>query len=108
LFINFGSSAVEASGVTDRTHYASGNTTIAGNIFDMTCVGQPPVARTAIQISANDTLVTGNQIYVRGPADPLVAGIRLREPALKTSSSSAAACRQRRNSQGCCTRQGMF
>ncbi len=82
LFINFGSSAVEASGATDRTHYASGNTTIAGNIFDMTCVGRPPVARTAIQVSANETLVTDNQIYVRGPAEPLVAGIRLREPAL--------------------------
>jgi hypothetical protein len=81
LFINFGSSAVEASGATDRTHYASGNTTIAGNIFDMTCVGQKAAPRTAIQVSANDTLVNDNQIYVRGPVDPLVTGIRLREPA---------------------------
>ena len=55
LFVNFGSSAVEASGATDPAHYASGNTTIAGNIFDMTCVGQKAVSRTAINVSANDT-----------------------------------------------------
>ena len=81
LFINFGSSAVEASGATDPRHYPSGNTTIAGNIFDMTCVGRKSAARTAINASANDTLVSDNQVYVRGPADPAVTGIRLREPA---------------------------
>ncbi len=82
LFINFGSSAVEASGATDPLHYASGNTTIAGNLFDMTCVGQKAASRTAINVSANDTIVSDNQIYVRGPADPTVTAIRLREPAL--------------------------
>jgi hypothetical protein len=44
LFVNFGSSAVETSGATDPRHYASGNTTITGNIFDMTCVGPKPSA----------------------------------------------------------------
>lgn len=82
LFVNFGSSAVEASGNTDATHYASGNTVIAGNIFDMTCVGTTAVQRTAVNISANDTIVSDNQIYVRGEADATVTGIRLREPAL--------------------------
>lgn len=82
LFVNFGSSAVEASGATDPLHYPSGNTTITGNIFDMTCVGQKPASRTAVNVSANDTLVSDNQIYARGPADPTVTGIRLREPAL--------------------------
>lgn len=81
LFINFGSSAVEASGATDPLHYASGNTTIAGNLFDMTCIGQKPASRTAINVSANDTIVSDNQIYVRGSADPTVTAIRLREPA---------------------------
>ncbi|MBM4084129.1 MAG: hypothetical protein FJ272_05015, partial [Planctomycetes bacterium] len=81
LFINFGSSAVEASGATDSTHYPSSNTTIAGNIFDMTCVGGKSASRTAIDVSANDTIVSGNQIYVRGPYDSAVTAIRLREPA---------------------------
>lgn len=83
LFVNFGSSAIEASGATDPLHYASGNTTITGNIFDMTCVGtNKPASRTAINISANDTIVSDNQMYVRGNADPLVTALRLREPAL--------------------------
>lgn len=82
LFINFGSSAVEASGATDPLHYASGNTTIAGNLFDMTCLGEKPALRTAINVSANDTIVSDNQIYVRGSTDPAVTGIRLSEPAM--------------------------
>jgi hypothetical protein len=85
LFINFNSSAVEASGATDHRHYASGNTLISGNIFDMTCVGAKPASRAAINISANDTIVSGNQVYVRGNADPLLTGIRLREPALNVN-----------------------
>lgn len=85
LFVNFGSSAVEASGNTDATHYASGNTIITGNIFDMTCVGTTTVQRTAINVSANDTTVGDNQIYVRGPTDPTVTGFRLREPAINVN-----------------------
>ncbi|MCX6898062.1 MAG: hypothetical protein NT105_05105 [Verrucomicrobia bacterium] len=85
LFINFNSSAVEASGATDYRHYASGNTLISGNIFDMTCIGAKPASRTAINISANDTIVSGNQVYVRGDADPLLTGIKLKEPALNVN-----------------------
>ena len=85
LFVNFDSSAVMTSGRTDSTHYPSANTTITGNIFDLTCVGEKPVRRTAVDVSANETIVSGNQIYVRGPADPLVTGIRLREPALNVT-----------------------
>jgi hypothetical protein len=85
LFINFNSSAVEASGTTEHRHYASGNTLVSGNIFDMTCVGAKPASRTAINISANDTIVSGNQVYVRGDADPLLTGLRLREPALNVN-----------------------
>ena len=85
LFVNFGSSAVEASGATDSLHFPSGNTTIAGNIFDMTCVGAKSAARTAIDISANDTIVSDNQIYVRDQCDPNVRAIRLREPAMNVN-----------------------
>jgi hypothetical protein len=82
LFVNFGSAAVETLGLSDADHFPSANTTITGNIFDMTCITDTPVARHAIEVSTNDTLVSDNQIYVRGSVDPLVTAIRLREPAL--------------------------
>ena len=85
LFINFNSSAVEASASGGYNGYPSDNTIITGNIFDMTCVGQKPISRHAININANDTIISDNQIYVRGSADPLVTGIRLREPALNVN-----------------------
>ena len=85
LFINFNSSGVTASGATDSTHYPAANTTIMGNIFDLTCVGQKPVRRTAVDVSSNDAIVSGNQIYVRGQCDPMVTGIRLHEPALNVN-----------------------
>jgi len=85
LFINFGSSAVEAMGRSDPTHYASANTTITGNIFDMTCVGDKSVPRQAIAVSASETIVSNNQIYVRGDCDPQVTGIRIEEPAVNVA-----------------------
>ena len=82
LFINFGSSAVEASGRSDPTHYASARTTITGNIFDMTEVGAASRPRTAVDVSAPGAIISNNQIYVRGACDPHVTAIRLLEPAL--------------------------
>jgi hypothetical protein len=82
LFINFNSNAIEVVGTNINFEYLSANTTITGNIFDMTCIGQKAAARTAIAISCNDTIISDNQIYVRGIADPLVTAIRLREPAM--------------------------
>ena len=85
LFINFNSSAVEASGETYGPLFPSSNTTIIGNIFDMTCVGQKSISRTAINVSARDTIVSDNQIYVRGNVDPMVTAIQLCEPALNVN-----------------------
>ena len=82
LFINFNSSAVAALGEAISREYPAANTTITGNIFDLTCVGQKPLRRTAVKVSSNDAIVADNQIYVRGQFDPLVTGIELREPAL--------------------------
>jgi len=82
LFINYNSSGVEVTGTHFTNEYQSANTIITGNIFDMTCIGQKPVSRNAITISCNDTIISGNQIYVRGETDPLVTGIRLNEPAM--------------------------
>lgn len=80
-FVNFGSSAVHASGQSDPTHYPSANTTISGNLFDMTEIGDKSTPRTAVDVSASDTIVCNNQIYVRGPCDPQVTAIRVLEPA---------------------------
>ena len=85
LFINFNSSGVEAGGSGYASEYPAANTTITGNIFDMTAVGQKPVTRTAITVMSDDTIVSDNQIYVRGTADATVAGIRLREPAMNAT-----------------------
>ena len=85
LFINFNSCAVEARGETDALHYPSANTIITGNIFDMTCIGMEPIRRIAVNVSANDTIISDNQIYVRGKNDPLVTGIKLSEPALNVT-----------------------
>ena len=85
LFINFNSSGVEAGGAGYASEYPAANTTITGNIFDMTAVGQKPVTRTAITITADDTIAGDNQIYVRGTADATVTGIRLREPAMNAT-----------------------
>ncbi len=83
LFVNFNSPAVSANGNCDTRHFASANTTISGNVIDLTVVGtEKPVSRCGIEVSANDTIVSDNQIYVRGALDPTVTGIRLREPAL--------------------------
>ncbi|MDD5523309.1 MAG: hypothetical protein PHI84_21020 [Kiritimatiellae bacterium] len=85
LFVNFGSSAVEVSGQSDATHYPSANTTISGNIFDMTEIGEKSVARTAVQVSAADTIVCDNQFYVRGTNDSNVTAIKVTEPVINVT-----------------------
>jgi hypothetical protein len=82
LFINFNSSAVDIWSAGDATHLPSANTIVSGNIFDMTCVTDKPVVRHAVSVSATDTVVSDNQIYVRGTCDPQVTGIKLTEPML--------------------------
>jgi hypothetical protein len=85
LFVNFGSSAVEASGRSDPTHYASANTIITGNIFDMTEIGEKSAPRTAIDASASDAIISDNQIYVRGAPDSAVTAVKIAEPAVNIS-----------------------
>jgi hypothetical protein len=83
LFVNFGSSAVEVSGIGDSTHLPSANTTVSGNIFDMTEVSPQSRARTCVHVlGAADTIISNNQMYVRGACDPKVTAICLSEPAL--------------------------
>lgn len=82
LFINFNSSGIELASATGTRDMPASNGIISGNIFDMTCVDTKPVSRIAVDVSASDVIVSDNQIYTRGTCDPLVTGIRLREPAL--------------------------
>jgi len=84
LFVNFGSAAIEVSG-TIGPGLPSCNTTVSGNLFDMTEIGTVSKPRHAIDVSASDTIVSNNQIYVRGATDRNVTAIRLHEPALNVS-----------------------
>ena len=82
LFINYNGNAIQALSHTVHNNYPSRNVTISGNIIDLTSVGEPPRDRIGINVSASDTLVSDNQIYVRGSADPSVTGLQLRDGAL--------------------------
>lgn len=83
LFVNFGSSAVEVWGMGDERHLPSAYTNIMGNIFDMTEVGAKSKPRHCIQImGAENTIVSDNQMYVRGVCDPQVTALELWEPAI--------------------------
>ncbi len=81
IFVNFNTSAIEANGSGDARHLPSANTIISGNVIDLTCVRGDSRARVGIGVSADDTIVSDNQVYVRGEVDPLVKGIVLAEPA---------------------------
>ncbi|OHE82334.1 MAG: hypothetical protein A2107_12335 [Verrucomicrobia bacterium GWF2_62_7] len=82
LFINYNGNAIHASSATVHNNYPSGNITISGNIIDLTYSGEKPAARIGINVSASDTLVHDNQVYVRGACDPKVTGLQLRDGAL--------------------------
>ena len=82
LFINYNGNAIDASSYTVPTSYPSHTITITGNIADMTCIADTPRTRTGISVSASNTIVADNQVYVRGEADPRVTGIFVNEPAL--------------------------
>ena len=96
LFINFNGPAITVSGQTVRPglpwfkpdaprdwgSFPSRSAVVTGNIIDMSCVGEKPAERVGISVDASEVIVADNQIYVRGPCDPRVTGIRLREPAL--------------------------
>ena len=81
IFVNFNTSAIEATGFGDYRNLPAGNTIITGNAIDLTCVGDDSHARFGIRVSADDATVSDNQIYVRGDVDPQVQGIVLAEPA---------------------------
>jgi len=82
LFINFNSSAVEITGTTGPFDMPASNSIVTGNIFDMTNISDQSIPRHCVEVSASDVHISDNQMYVRGACDPLVTGIRLREPAL--------------------------
>ncbi len=83
LFINFNSSAIELTSATSPGYgLPASDSTVTGNMFDMTCVDGKPIGRTAIEVSQSGVIVADNQIYVRGAADAQVTAIRLHEPAL--------------------------
>ena len=85
LFINYNGNAIHASSATVHNNYPSRNITISGNIIDLTCIGEKPSSRIGINVSATDTLVHDNQIYVRGACDTKVTGLQFRDGALNVN-----------------------
>ncbi|MBC8871477.1 MAG: right-handed parallel beta-helix repeat-containing protein [Planctomycetes bacterium] len=81
IFVNFNTSAIEATGFGDHRNLPAGNTIITGNAIDLTCIRDDSRARFGISVSADDATISDNQIYVRGDVDPEVKGIVLAEPA---------------------------
>ncbi len=96
LFVNFNGPAITVSSHTVRPtlpwfrpdaplewgSYPSRSAVICGNIIDLTYAGANAANRVGISVDASEVTVADNQVYVRGPADPRVTGIVLRDPAL--------------------------
>ena len=96
LFINFNGPAITVSSQTVRPSlpwfkpdaplswgsFPSRSAVISDNIIDLTYQGSNAADRVGISVNASEVTVSDNQIYVRGPSDPRVTGIRLSEPAL--------------------------
>ncbi|MBT4814244.1 MAG: hypothetical protein HON70_01015 [Lentisphaerae bacterium] len=80
IFVNFNTSAIEASSYGDDRHLPSANTIVTGNAIDLTCVRDRSKPRFGIRMDADDATVSDNQIIVRGEPDPMVKGIILTEP----------------------------
>ena len=81
VFVNFNTSAIEATGFSDYRNLPAANTIITGNAIDLTCVRDESRPRFGISVSADDATISDNQIYVRGDVDPNATGIELEEPA---------------------------
>ena len=82
LFVNYNSCGIEIIPGGDERHLPTSNCTITGNIMDMTAVGEPSRARTAIHVGSSDVIISDNQVYTRGACDTNVTAIRLTEPAI--------------------------
>jgi len=85
LFVNFNGSAIDVDGGMDPSHYASNSTLVTGNLLDLTCVTGDSRPRIGIEVGAAGTIVSDNQIYVRGEADPNVTALVVTEPAVNVS-----------------------
>jgi len=81
VFVNFNTSAIEATGFSDYRNLPAANTIITGNAIDLTCVRDESRRRYGISVSADDATISDNQVYIRGEVDPDVTGIVLAEPA---------------------------
>ncbi len=82
LFINYGTSAIELMGRTSNRALPAHHNTITGNIMDMTGIEPGALPRFAILVSADGSVVSDNQIFVRGDTDPAVTAISIAEPAV--------------------------
>lgn len=89
VFVNFANNiakdfTVSAIEVSSRTHpgLPAERVTVKGNIIDLTDLQGKPHPRVGINVSASGTIVSDNQVYVRGANDRSVIGISIAEPAM--------------------------
>jgi hypothetical protein len=85
LFVNYNSCGIEIIPGGDTRHLPTSNCTITGNMMDMTAVGEPSRARTAVHVGSSEAIVSDNQVYTRGDCDANVTAIRLTEPAVNVT-----------------------
>ena len=82
IFVNYNSCGIEIIPGADMRHLPTGMCMIRGNIMDMTAIGEPSRARTAIHVGSSDVIISDNQVYNRGVCDTNLTAIRLTEPAI--------------------------
>ncbi|MBM4049876.1 MAG: right-handed parallel beta-helix repeat-containing protein, partial [Planctomycetes bacterium] len=85
LFINYNGYAIATSNATVHNTYPPQNISITGNIIDLTYAGENPAWRGGIIVNTSDTLVSNNQVYVRGAPDAKVTGVQIRDGALNVN-----------------------
>jgi len=96
LFVNYGSSGIHLDprdkadfntvvGGQVKSSYPARHIVVSGNVLDLTNAAPRPATRFGMDLGLSDTVVSGNQIYVRGDCDPSITGIILREPATNLS-----------------------
>jgi len=88
LFVNFNGKAIraaDANALRERSGYPARNIVITGNVVDLTHNGPGARTRSGIAVYFSDVTIANNQVYVRGPADPRVSGVWIRDPAVNVT-----------------------
>ncbi len=85
-FVNFSSGTALRIGLHPDPGYPTGHVTVSGNMIDLTAEPDRIAnLRAGILVATSDVVLSNNQIYVRGDADPNVTGIQIEGAAINVS-----------------------